>query len=96
MKVLIQNTKDIDSQRIIVSKINERAREYVQNAYANFVVSEVLAKFEFEVCKDIFNQMKGYFAKFSLNKFSSQFIEVCIKTAPLNLQEEIIDEYCQS
>lgn len=42
MKKLIEKTKNVESQKLIVEKILTNGLEYVQNAYGNFVVSEVL------------------------------------------------------
>jgi hypothetical protein len=44
-----------------VQKILEDVLLYVQNAFGNFVVSEVLSEFSFEISKDIFNEVKGYY-----------------------------------
>ena len=42
MKKLIEYTRNPQSQKLIVKKILCDGLEYVQNAYGNFVVSEVL------------------------------------------------------
>lgn len=42
LKKLIQHTHDENSQKKIIEKILENDLHYVQNAFGNFVVSEVL------------------------------------------------------
>lgn len=89
LKKLIQHTRDEDSQKQVVDKIlqNEKGLEYVQDAFGNFVVSEVLNQFSFAICKDIFQCMETNFVKLSQNKFASKFIEVCIDKAPVEIQD---------
>tara|TARA_B110000285_G_scaffold223818_1_gene279858 strand:+ start:2325 stop:2639 length:315 start_codon:yes stop_codon:yes gene_type:complete len=67
LKKLIQHTKDEGSQKQVVDKIlqNDKGLEYVQNAFGNFVVSEVLNQFSFSICQDIFYSMKSHFVKLS-------------------------------
>ena len=98
LKKLIQHTKDEGSQKQVVDKIlqNDKGLEYVQNAFGNFVVSEVLNQFSFSICQDIFYSMKSHFVKLSQNKFASKFIEVCIDRAPIGIQDEIVAEFCES
>jgi hypothetical protein len=96
LKKLIEFTKDPISQKAIISKILENALEYVQNAFGNFVVSEVLNQFKYETCSEIFTSIKGHYVQLSQNKFSSKFIEVCIDKAPKKVQHEIIREFCDS
>lgn len=40
--------------------------------------------------------MKTHFVKLSQNKFASKFIEVCIDKAPIEIQDEIVAEFCDS
>jgi hypothetical protein len=40
--------------------------------------------------------MRGRYVQLSLNKFSSKPIEACIKRAPSEVQESIIQEFCES
>ena len=65
MKKLIECTKNKNSQKIIVSKILEDPLAYVQNEFGNFVVSEVLQRFDYQTNKQIFDKMKGNFVKLS-------------------------------
>ena len=55
---------------------------YVQNEFGNFVVSEALQHFSFEICSGIYTKIEGNFVKLSQNKYSSKFIENCIYHAP--------------
>ena len=63
---------------------------FVQNEFGNFVVTEVLNQFSYDICKRIFNKIKGNFVKLSQNKYSSKFIEHCIDRAPPEVQKEIL------
>ena len=85
MKKLIEYTKNKNSQTIIVTKILEDPLCYVQNEFGNFVVSEVLQRFDYTTNKQIFDKMKGNFVKLSQNKYSSKFIEICIEKAPVDV-----------
>ena len=96
LKKLIEFTKDVASQRQIIAKILENTLEYVQNAFGNFVVSEVLNQFKYETCAGIYTSIKGHYVQLSQNKFSSKFIEVCIDQAPKKVQAEIMKEFCDS
>jgi mRNA-binding protein PUF3 len=78
LKKLIEFTKDYSNQKKIIAKILENTLEYAQNAFGNFVVSEVLNQFKYETCIDIYSSIKGHYVQLSQNKFSSKFIEVCI------------------
>jgi hypothetical protein len=69
---------------------------YVQNEFGNFVVSEVLQYFDFELCECIFTSIRGNFVKLSQNKYSSKFIENSINIAPVELQRRIVQEFIQS
>ena len=86
----------VECQKKIVEKILENVLEYVQNAYGNFVVSEVLTRFSYDICAQIYSKLKTHFVQLSQFKFSSKCIEVCINMAPASLQEEIINEFCES
>lgn len=96
MKKLIECTMSKPLQIRIVDKILEKVKMYVQNEFGNFVVSEVLQYFPFEVCKGIFTNIEGSFVKLSQNKYSSKFIENSINNAPLDLQRRIIREFIES
>jgi hypothetical protein len=65
MKKIIEYTKKPESQKIIVEKIAEDCMEYVQNEYGNFVVSEVLKHFSFDLFHPILAIIKGEFVKLS-------------------------------
>lgn len=82
MKKLIEHTKNPALQKQIVDIICERVLTYVQNEYGNFVVSEVLLKYDFSICRDIYDKIKSNFVKLSKNKYSSKFIEISIEKAP--------------
>ena len=40
--------------------------------------------------------METNFVKLSQNKFASKFIEVCIDKAPVEIQDQIVAEFCES
>jgi len=63
----------------------ENPLEYVQHEFGNFVVSEIINLYDYELCKGIFNQILGNFVKLSQHKYSSKLIEVCIDRAPNSL-----------
>ena len=65
MKRLIECTKTNALQLQIVNKILEKALMYVQNEFGNFVVSEVLYQFPFDVCRGIFDHIEDNFVKLS-------------------------------
>jgi hypothetical protein len=65
MKKLIEKTKTLESQTRIVNKIQDKILMYVQNEFGNFVVSEALEYFPFDVCKGIFTSIEGNFVKLS-------------------------------
>lgn len=96
MKKLIKHTKKPELQQKIVDILCERVMVYVQNEYGNFVVSEVLQNYDFEICKGIYYKIKNEFVKLSKNKYSSKFIEIFIEQSPLEIQTEIIQEFIVS
>lgn len=79
-----------------MKKILEDPLNYSKSEYGNFVVSEVLKQFNYQICKEIFQNVKGNFINLSQNKFSSKFVEECIDRAPSHIQDEIIEEFCHS
>ena len=96
MKKIIEFTKNLESQKQIVAKIAEDCLEYVQNEYGNFVVSEILKHYSFDLFGNVLHEIKGQFVKLSQNKFSSKFIEICIDKAPEDQQKAIIEEFINS
>lgn len=94
MKALIkQSQHNRTHQQQIVKKIQEQVLMYVQNEFGNFVVSEVLQYFDFDLCECIFTCIRGNFVKLSQNKYSSKFIENSINIAPVELQQRIVQEF---
>ena len=65
MKKLIETTKTADNQRTIVELIKTKAKEYTQNEFGNFVVSEVMQKFDYEIFKDIYQCLNGSYVTLS-------------------------------
>lgn len=96
MKKLIEYTQTKELQTRIVNKILGKVLMYVQNEFGNFVVSEVLQFFPFDVCEDIYKKIEGNFVKLSQNKYSSKFIENSINQAPIDLQTKIVREFIES
>ena len=64
----------VECQKKIVEKILENVLEYVQNAYGNFVVSEVLTRFSYDICAQIYSKLKTHFVQLSQFKFSSTYL----------------------
>ena len=97
MKKIIQYAKnDPEQQKQIISNLMNNSLEYVQHEFGNFVVSEIINLYEYELCQGIFNQILGNFVKLSQHKYSSKLIEVFIDRAPLNIQKSIVNEFCDS
>lgn len=56
MKKIIQYAKnDPEQQKQIISNLMNNSLEYVQHEFGNFVVSEIINLYEYELCQGIFN-----------------------------------------
>jgi hypothetical protein len=81
-----------DAQRVqLVSEISRNALTLVQNEFANYVVQYVLEKAPSQV-NVISQQLMRNIFPLSLNKFSSNVIEKCIKLADAETREGMISE----
>ena len=50
---------------MIIDNLFEYPLEYVQHEFGNFVVSEIINLYDYELCKGIFSQILGNFVKLS-------------------------------
>jgi hypothetical protein len=50
---------------MIIDNLLENPLEYVQHEFGNFVVSEIINLYDYELCKGIFSQILGNFVKLS-------------------------------
>lgn len=76
----------------LIQEIVHNALALVQNAYGNYVVQYVMDLKNEDVNTEITLKFLGSVHTLSTNKFSSNVMEQCFKTAPVKVQDQLIHE----
>lgn len=79
-------------KQLLIGKIVDSALDLVQNAYGNYVVQYILDLEEELVNGDICSRFRGSICSLSVQKFSSNVVEKCIRVASPAKRAQIIDE----
>lgn len=62
----------------------------LQDAFGNYVVQYVLELGQADSSRAVMNQLQGHYAELSMQKFSSNVVEKCLKLGGLDPEREII------
>ena len=82
-----------DHQRVqLVSEITYHALTLIQDPFGNYVVQYVLDLNDNRFSDAVIRQFLGHICALSVQKFSSNVIEKCIRVADTNVRSSVIDE----
>ena len=80
LTALINNTKDISIFQKISNYITkEGPLFFIQHSYANYAVQSLIIKSDLSYCKEIIDTIVQNYFSLSMQKFSSNIVENCIK-----------------
>eukprot|EP00252_Welwitschia_mirabilis_P019721 TRINITY_DN4646_c0_g1_i4.p1 TRINITY_DN4646_c0_g1~~TRINITY_DN4646_c0_g1_i4.p1 ORF type:complete len:925 (-),score=199.35 TRINITY_DN4646_c0_g1_i4:717-3491(-) len=92
----IDHSSGAERQRL-VAEIAANALDLSQDAFGNYVVQYILDLDEMQwVRKDVMNQLQGNYASLSMQKFSSNVVEKCLKIASDEERANIVHELITS
>lgn len=83
-------------QRRLVAEIAANAFSLSQDAYGNYVVQYILALEMPWVIADVMNHIEGKYASLSIQKYSSNVIETCLKNSGEEGRARIVGELVNS
>ncbi len=77
-------------KKALVEVISTHALVLSQDAFGNYVVQYVLDMGHAEASTAVITRLAGHFAELSMQKFSSNVVEKCLKLAGVDQQREAI------
>ena len=65
----------------MIQRISKDVIQLVSDPYGNYAVSEIVQQWDSDVCRPIFNQLANKISELSIQKYSSNVIETCLRDA---------------
>jgi len=92
LKKCISQCRTTQNQQMLLSEMAKQALDLVQGPYANYAVQHVLEEWGGDFCEPIMQALKGKLVQLSIQKFSSNVVEMVLRVAPKHLQSQLLDE----
>lgn len=92
IKIIIQLTKSPERQIYVIELVLRDLIELVSDPFGNYAVSEIIENWEPAICKPIFEKLSNKIFELSIQKYSSNVIETCLKHADPSTQSMFIRE----
>ena len=90
---LIKQTTDESVKETIAHYISSNnALSFIQNPYANYVVQSLFNQNDIHLCGDIINTIVDHFFSLSMQKFSSNVVENCIRYSDEGVVKKIYND----
>ena len=90
---LIKQTTDESIKETIANYISSNnALSFIQNPYANYVVQSLFNQNDIHLCGDIINTIVDHFFSLSMQKFSSNVVENCIRYSDEGVVKKIYND----
>ena len=90
---LIKQTTDESVKETIANYISSNnALSFIQNPYANYVVQSLFNQNDIHLCGDIINTIVDHFFSLSMQKFSSNVVENCIRYSDEGVVKKIYND----
>ena len=90
---LIKQTTDESIKETIAKYIAaNNALSFIQNPYANYVVQSLFNQNDIHLCRDIINTIVDHFFSLSMQKFSSNVVENCIRYSDESVVKKIYND----
>lgn len=90
---LIKQTSDESIKETIANYISSNnALSFIQNPYANYVVQSLFNQNDIHLCGDIINTIVDHFFSLSMQKFSSNVVENCIRYSDEGVVKKIYND----
>lgn len=87
---LIKHTTDGNVKEVIAKFISDNnALSFIQNPYANYVVQSLFNQNDIYLCSDIIKTIVDHFFSLSMQKFSSNVVENCIRFSNFEVVQKI-------
>ena len=90
---LIKQTNDKTVKERIAKYIStNNALSFIQNPYANYVVQSLFNQNDIHLCNDIIDTIVEHFFSLSMQKFSSNVVENCIRYSDESVVKKIYND----
>ena len=90
---LIKQTTDESVKETIANYISSNnALSFIQNPYANYVVQSLFNQNDIHLCNDIIDTIVEHFFSLSMQKFSSNVVENCIRYSDESVVKKIYND----
>lgn len=83
-------------QDMLLAQLSQYALDLVQSPYGNYAVQHALEEWGGQRCVPIFKSLEGRMMQLSIQKFSSNVVEILICKAPPQFKSQIISELIES
>ena len=94
-KLLALTSKDSNKGKFM-NLISERALEIMQNQYGNYAITEILSNWSESDCEDIYEAVCEKLCLLSMQKYSSNVVEKCLKKGSAQMKAKLLKEFCRA
>lgn len=95
-KKLLAMTEKEENKRKFMNLISEKALEIMQNQYGNYAITEILSNWSEKNCEDIYEAVCEKLCLLSMQKYSSNVVEKCLKQGSAQMKAKLVKEFCRA
>lgn len=96
IKILIAKTKDSQLQHNLMNRIQKEILNLVTHPFGNYAVTEIVNNWPNKINQVIFKALKNKLYELSMQKYSSNVVEECLKKCEPQTRSEFIVEISNS
>lgn len=96
IKILVAKTEDANQQQNLMNRISKDIMHLVCHPFGNYAITQMVTNWPMKVCLGIFRTLKNKLYELSMQKYSSNVIEVCLEWSDPQTRSEYIVEISNS
>lgn len=96
IKILIARTKDSQLQHALMNRIQKEIMHLVCHPFGNYAITQIVTHWPNKLNMCIFRALKNKLYELSMQKYSSNVIEVCLANSDPQTRSVFIEEISKS
>ena len=92
VKKLIIELIDSTTQKMLVSKVLENSKDFIDDYYCNYAIQLMVQQWPINITQELFMLIIGKIKQYSLQKSSSNVVETMICCCPLYIRSAYFNE----
>jgi hypothetical protein len=96
IKILISKTKEASQQQTLMNRISKDIMSMVCHPFGNYAITQIVTNWPNKTNQVIFKALKSKLYELSMQKYSSNVVEVCIEWSDAQTRSEFILEISNS